>query len=125
MMHTVQTPEPWDCEQGRQIDLKPNAGTACPINTIAIMARVERGTWKTVAFIPADEPEAEGHAHLFQHARELRQALKELSLIVNEYLFDASLPKAKHIKHHSAHGKSLRLLALTEAAAVQPIRQGA
>jgi hypothetical protein len=76
---TTHTPCPWNSDAGREIHLTSRAGTAYRINTIEIQAYVERGTWKTLAFIPADEPEAQANACLMAAAAELLEALERIA----------------------------------------------
>lgn len=72
------TPVPWNIDTGREIDLTPKAGTACVISTVEINTYVDRGTWKTLAFIPANQPETEANARLIAAAPELLESLMEL-----------------------------------------------
>jgi hypothetical protein len=72
------TPEPWHSDETRQINLTPNAGTACRINTIVITAHVDPGTSKALAFIPEDEPEAQANARLIKAAPIMLDALQVL-----------------------------------------------
>jgi hypothetical protein len=97
---TTHTPGPWNSSEGREIDLTPRAGTAYRIKTIEIQIHVKRGTWKTLAFIPADEPEAQVNARLIVAAPamldELAKHLKGIEGIAAAV--SATLPhQAKHL----------------------------